>query len=27
MYVKQEESEIRVMKDNTNFKLCTLTRD
>jgi len=27
MYVMQEESEIRVMKDNTNFKLCRLTRD
>jgi len=27
MYVFQEKSEIRVMKDNTDFKLCRLTRD
>ena len=27
LYVMQEESEIRVMKDDTNFKLLRLTRD
>jgi len=27
MYVMQEESEIKSMIDNTNSKLCRLTRD